>query len=133
MKTMYSLSALLIALFLITGYTSKQEESLTQQHKDQIKKEIAVIGDSILVRTERLSMDCMEYYVDSPDWGMVSSDGRRWDYQYTIKSVPDFFKTTVSWKWTTIHQDFKFLTKDIVICAWDGKDETIMKSGDKVI
>ena len=46
--------------------------------------------------------------------------------------MPDFLNMATAWKWTTTRQDFIFVTKDIVICAWDGKDETVTKSGDKI-
>ena len=119
-------------LLSILGCTSKQNDQLTQQQKDQIKKEITVIGDSIMAKAQRLDLGWLDYYMDSPDWGMVNNDGTRWDYQYTMKTVPELFKNFDSWKWTTTHQDFKFLAKDIVLYAWDGKDESLMKSGDKI-
>jgi hypothetical protein len=121
-----------VLLLSILGCTQKQSDQLTEQQKDQIRKEIKAVGDSIMSRIERLDARWIDYYLDSPDWGMVNADGSRWDYQ-TFKNVqPDFFNSIISWKWTTTRQDFIFITKDIVICAWDGKDETIMKSGDKI-
>ena len=130
MKATIFIATLLLCIF---GCTSKQSEQLTQQQKDQIIKEIKVVGDSLIAKDERLdAVSAFQYYSDSPDWGMVNADGSRWDYQYTKKVQPEFFKTIASWKWTTIHQDFKILAKDIVVCAWDGKDETIMKSGEKI-
>lgn len=122
----------ILMLFILVGCASKQNDQLTQQQKDQIKKEIKAVGDSIMSKIERLDARWVDYYLDSPDWGMVNADGSRWDFQ-TFKNVqPDFFNSIISWKWTTTHQDFIFITKDIVICAWDGKDETILKSGDKI-
>jgi hypothetical protein len=105
---------------------------LTQQQKEQIKKEITAIGDSMIARIVRFDPKWLDYFVDSTDWGMANNDGTRWDYQYTKKVQPDYFNLMSSFKWTTIHQDFKFLAKDIVLYAWDGKDETILKSGDKI-
>ena len=128
MKTNIFIATLLLCIF---GCTSKQNEQLTQQQKDQIKKEITIIGDSIIARAERLDSKWLDYYMDSPEWGMVNNDGTRWDYQYTKKVQQDFFNVMASWKWTTTHQDFKFLTNDIVIYALDGKDQTVMKTGDK--
>lgn len=120
-------------LLFILGCTSNQNDQLTQQQKDQIKKEIKAVSDSIMAKAERLDAGWLDYYLDSPDWGMVNLDGSRWDYQYTKKIVLDSTKSYASLKWTTTSQDFKFLAKDIVIYAWDGKDETILKSGDKII
>lgn len=123
-----------ILLLFIFGCASQQSDQLTQQQKEQIKKEIKAVSDSIIAKFERLDVvGCFQiYYADSPDWGMVNSDGSRWDFQYSMKVAPDFFNSVTSWKWTTTRQDLIYVTKEFVICAWDGKDETIMKSGDKV-
>jgi len=120
-------------LFCIFGCTSKQNDQLTQQQKDQISKEIKVVVDSIFARVEKLDVKWLDYYADSPDWGMVNADGTRWDYQTTKKVQPDFFNSVISYKWTTTHETFLFLTKDIAIYSLDGKDETILKSNDKLI
>ena len=120
-------------LFLFClGCTPQESDQLSQQQKDQIKNEVKAVGASIIAEAERLDARWLDYYVDSPDWGMVNADGSRWDFQTTMKVVPDIFKTMTAWKWTTTRQDFIFVTKDIVICAWDGKDETLLKSGDKI-
>ena len=129
MKTTIFIAAMLLS---VLGCTSQQSDQLTQQQKDQIRKEINVVVDSIFARVERLDAGWLDYYIDSPDWCMVNADGTRWDYQTTKKVQFDFFNSVISLKWTTTHQDFIFLTKDIVICALDGKDETILKSGDKI-
>jgi len=123
------IAALLLCIF---GCTSTQSDKLTQQQKDQIKKEILVVCDSISVRLQRLDSGWLDYYIDSPDWAMLNADGTRWDYQTTRKVQPDFFNSVISCKWTMINQKFIFLTKDIVICSIDSKDETILKSPDKI-
>ncbi len=120
-------------LLFIIGCTPQQSDQLTQQQKDQIKSEIKAVGDSIIARFERLdAVGGFEFYSDSPDWGMVNADGSRWDFQTAKKAQPDWANSVTAWKSTTTRQDFIFLTKDIVICAWDAKDETFMKSGDKI-
>jgi hypothetical protein len=120
-------------LILCLGCTSQQSDQLTQQQKEQIKSEIKTVGDSIIARDEMLdAVGGFEFYSDSPDWGMVNADGSRWDFQTTKKANSDFFDSVTAWKWTFTHQDYIFLAKDIVMCAWDGKDETILKSGDTV-
>jgi hypothetical protein len=130
MKTNIIIATLLICIF---GCTPKQNEQLTQQQKDQISKEIKVVLDSIFVRLEKLDVKWLDYYADSPDWSMLNADGSRWDYQTTKNAQPDFFNSVISYKWTTTHETLVFLTKDMVICSLDGKDETILKSNDKLI
>jgi hypothetical protein len=130
MKTNISIVALL--LFITVGCTSPQTDQLTQQQKDQIKNEILVVCDSISVRLQRLDAGWLDYYIDSPDWAMLNADGTRWDYQTTKKVQPDFFNSVISCKWTMINHKLIFLTKDIVICSIDSKDETILKAADKI-
>lgn len=132
MKKLSFNAIMVVFLLLCSNRIQAQIDQLTQLQKDQIKKEVQAVGDSIMSRVERLDVRWLDFYADSPDWGMVNADGTRWDYQTTKKVQPDFFNSIISWKWTSTHQDFIFLTKDVVICAWDGKDETILKSGDKI-
>jgi len=132
MKTFCLPSMIAALLFFILGCTSQKSDQLTQQQKDQIKKEILVVCDSISVRLQRLDAGWLDYYIDSPDWAMLNADGTRWDYQTTRKVQPDFFNSVISCKWTMTNQKFIFLTKDIVICSIDSKDETILKSPDKI-
>ena len=129
MKSHIFVAALLI---LCLGCTTQQSDQLTQQQKDQIKSEVKAVADSLIAKAERLDIGWFDCYVDSPDWGMLNADGTAWDYQTTKKAQPDWINSATSWKWTSTRQDFIFLAKDIVICAWVGKDETLMKSGDKI-
>jgi hypothetical protein len=132
MKKLCFIAMIATLLLCIFGCTTKKSDQLTQQQKDQIKKEILVVCDSISVRLQRLDAGWFDYYIDSPDWAMLNADGTRWDYQTTRKVQPDFFNSVISCKWTMINQKFIFLTKDIVICSIDSKDETILKSPDKI-
>ncbi len=133
MKNFCFITMIATLLLSIFGCGKQQSDQLTQQQKDQIRKEIKVVVDSIFARVEKLDVNWLDYYADSPDWGMVNADGTRWDYQTTKKVQPDFFNSVISYKWTTTHETSIFLTKDIVIYSLDGKDETILKSNDKLI
>jgi hypothetical protein len=119
--------------FFIFGCTPQQTDQLTQQQKDQIKSEVKAVCDSIIAKEVGLDPKVAQYFSDSVDLGIVNADGSRWDLQTFKKACLDFPNSVTSIKWITTRQDFTFLTKDIVICAWDGKDETLMKSGDKII
>ena len=122
-----------VLLLFCVGCTSQQSDQLTQEQKDQITKEVNAVGDSIMAKIERLDGEGgLQYYSDSPDWGMVNADGTRWDFQVTKNFFIEFPRSFIAYKWTATHQDFIFLTKDVVICAWDGKDEMVLKSGDKI-
>jgi hypothetical protein len=126
MKAIVFVAALL--LFCI-GCTSQQSNELSQQQKDQIKNEVKAVGDTIIAKLERLDGEgALQFYADSPDWKMFNADGSEWDYQMTKKAMSDLANSATSYKWTTTRQDFIIVTKDIVICAWVGKDETLLKS-----
>lgn len=129
MKASIFVGALLLSFF---GCASPPGDQLTQQQKDQFKSDIKAVCDSITARVARADAGWFDYFSDSPDWGMVNADGSRWDYQTTRKFVRDWAGAVTSCRWTTARQNFIFMTKDIVICAWDGKDETFLKSGERI-
>jgi len=122
------------ALFLFCfGCTSQQSNELSQQQKEQIKNEVKAVADSLWAAFERMDVEAgSQFYADSPDWKMFNADGSEYDYQTTKKAFSEWANSATSWKWTTTRQDFIVVTKDIVICAYVGKDETLMKSGDKI-
>lgn len=120
-------------LLFCLGCTSQQSEQLTRQQKDQIKNEIKVVCDSITATFERLDGEgAMRYYSDSPEWMCCFADGSRMDFETFKRGETDLKSSIAAWHWTTTRQDFIFLAKDIVLCAWDGKDDAILKSGDKI-
>lgn len=123
-----------VALLLFClGCTSQERNQLSPQQKDQIIGEVKAVADSIWARWEEMYPEgALQYYSDSPDWVCFNSEGTRYDFQTYKKLAAEFKNSATSYKWTTTRRDFMFLTKDIVICAWVGKDETILKSGDKI-
>ena len=126
------ISVAVLFLFIL-GCNPQQGGQLTEQEKNQVKSEVKVVCDSITAKFERLDGEgAMQYYSDSPDWLCCFADGSRLDFQAFKKGESDLKSSITSWKWTTTSQDFIFLAKDIVLCAWDGKDDAILKSGDKI-
>jgi hypothetical protein len=121
-------------LFLCSGCTSRHTEELTQQQKDQIKNEVKMLVDSMVAKDNRLDAGgAMRYYWDSPEFMAFNADGTRSDYQTYTKAAIDQFNSFASLKLTSVRQDFVVLSKDIVICAFLGKAEVTLKSGDKVL
>ena len=124
------------ALFLFClGCASQQGDQLTQQQKDQIISEVKAVGDSAMAKFQKMDWTgALQFYANTPDWVMFNADGSQWDYQTTAKAfanMTDLNNNPVSaWKWTTTRQNFMVVSRDLVICAWVGKDETILKSGD---
>jgi SnoaL-like domain len=136
MKAKTLLAAL--PLLLSAACTSQQGQEMTPQQKDQIKSEVRAVGDSAFATFQRMDWTGgLQFYADTPDWVMFNADGSQWDYQATTKAMTDMtdisHNPVTAWKWTTTRQHFMVVNQDVVIGAWIGKDETIMKSGDTVL
>ena len=117
-------------LLFCLGCTSQQSDQLTQQQKDQIKNEVKLPLDSIFAKWERLDVEgALQYY--SPEL-VVVGDSSLIDYQACKKGWMDFASSAATAKWTAVRWEFIVLTKDLVISAWMGKVELLLKSGDKM-
>ena len=126
MKANIFVAALFVSFF---GCTSQQSDQLTQQQKDQIKKEVKVPLDSIFAKWGGLDVEgALQYY--SPEL-VVVGDSSLMDYQVSKKGWMDFATSAATAKWTVVRLEFIVLTKDLVISAWVGKMELLLKSGDK--
>jgi hypothetical protein len=128
----------LAALFLSCLGCAQHADQLTQQEQDQIKSEVKAVADSVIARFEKMDWTgALQSYANTPDWVMFNADGTQWDYPTTAKSfgtLTDLNNNPVSaWKWATTRQDFMVAGRDLVVCAWVGKDQTTMKSGDIVV
>lgn len=121
-------------MLFIVGCTSQQSDQLTQEQKDQIKSQLKVVSDSMVAAWNRMDAEAaIQYFGDSPDWVCFNTDGSRSDFQQLKKMWTDGANIASSYKWTTVRQDFIFVSKDVVICAWDAKAEMVFKEpGDKV-
>jgi ketosteroid isomerase-like protein len=121
-------------LLLFISCTQQQSDQLTQQQKDQIKKDVKVVVDSMVAKFESLDVNAaFQYYWDSPNFLALNADGSRSDFQASKKGTIDFFNSATSVKISTTFEDYKVMTKDLVICAWVGKEDVALKSGDKVL
>ena len=121
-------------LLFIIGCTPQQSDQLTQQQKDQIKKELTAVVDSMIARFDRLDVNGgFQYSWDSPEYVAFNADGSRSDFQATKKAAIDALGSMVALKISTVREDFTVLSKDLAICAWAGKEEVTLKSGDKVL
>lgn len=116
-------------LLFILGCTSQQSDQLTEQQKDQIKNEVKAEADSLFAKMERLDADGgLQYY--SPELVAVNGNSLI-DYQSYKKGSMDFNNSLAALKFTTVRLECIVLTKDLVITAWVGKMEFLLKSGEK--
>jgi hypothetical protein len=74
----------------------------------------------------------MKFSQESPEWITLNADGTSWDYKTARQSLGTILDLTDSFKWTRIRQEFNIISREVVITALFSKEETIMKSGDKI-
>lgn len=128
-KLCFTTMIALILLFCTNGMQS-QSTQLTQQEKDQIKKEVKAAYEPLMSGWAALDADkALQCY--SPEL-VVCMDTLLIDYKAYAKVWKDFTESTASIKITPIKEDYIILTKDFVISIWVGKVEMLMKSGDKI-
>jgi hypothetical protein len=132
MKTICYTAIVALLILFIFGFVTKESDQFTDKQQDQIKKEIITIGDSIMARLERLDTEgALQYY--SPDFVGFGLGGDQFNLQEYVKYCADIFNSATLYKWTPYRLDFIVITKDIVVVSQDGRNETIMKSGAKLI
>ena len=130
MKSTILFSAMLL---LTLSCTSQKDKPLTQQEKDQIRNEVMTVTDSFMMTVVRKDIDrLMKFSQESPEWITLNADGTSWDYNTARQSFKTILDSTASFKWTRIRQEFNILSRDVVITALFSKEETIMKSGERI-
>lgn len=131
MKTSCLTGMVTVLLLFTLGCTSKQNEPLTQQQKEQIKSELKSIMDDYATKWVNLDADgILPYY--SPEL-VVVFDTLLLDHDAYMKGWSDYAKTSEKIKLNPIYTDVRVLTKDFAIVTWCGNVERLMKSGDLII
>jgi ketosteroid isomerase-like protein len=102
---------------------------LTQQQKNQIKRELKNVLASIFTKAEMLDSDVISQYY-SPLL-VVVRDTQLFDYQAWKKAWADFMNYTSTFKWTTAQWECIIISNDLAISSLVGKMEYLIKSGEK--
>ena len=104
---------------------------LAPADKEEVKREIAGRIDEIIKGCKQLNIDtALNAYWDSPDFEIVSTDGSVINFQTMKNTAAAFFKSAKYVTYTTIKEDFKFLSKSLVMCTWIGREEDELKTGE---
>jgi|NGEPerStandDraft_6_1074524.scaffolds.fasta_scaffold76488_1 hypothetical protein len=120
-------------LLLILSCTSQKDKPMTQQEKDQIRNEVMTVTNSFMMTIVKKDLDgLMKFCQESPEWITLNADGTSWDYKTARQSFGTILDSTASFKWTRIRQEFNIISREVVITALFSKEETMMKSGDKI-
>jgi hypothetical protein len=85
-----------------------------------------------MVRFERMdTLGYLQYY--SPNFVAFGLDGKKYSIQQVKDQYTALSRATVSYKWTTYNLGFIVITNDFVVISVDGKNESVFKSGSKLI
>ncbi len=88
----------MVILILSLGFVPPKSDLLNQKQKDQIKKEITSVFDSIIIRLERLDAEgALQYY--SPSVVAFGLDGKMVEFQTLKKYYLDTYSASTSYKW----------------------------------
>ncbi len=135
----FSVSLLLfLTLFLgcKNGDNSTKEtnaQDLTTAEKEIIKKDISSRIDEIIQGAKELNIDkAISVYSDNSEFKIVNPDATVVDFATMKKGQTDGFKALKSLNFSTVKQDFTFLSKDLVMCTWTGKNEFETTNGEKM-
>jgi len=118
-----------ILLSLCVGCSTRPSDQLNQQQADQVKEEIKVILDSIMVGVN--GNQKIQYYLDSPDFLGFNLDGSQADIQTVKRSVQWFADSVVVYKLQSADR-FPVVMKDVVVYVWSGPEELGLKSVDTI-
>ena len=130
MKTKF-LAMLLVVIFF--GCTKHEPTIMTAQEQEVAKKEIRAIVDQILQNANKMDAEALlQSYSNSPDFLLLNTDGTMVDFQGAKNGTIEIMKGLSSLKYTTIKDEFRFLPDNLVICAWLGKCEMTLKTGENM-
>lgn len=132
-------SSLVVILVTLTMtplflFSCKNEPSeLTSKEKETIKKEISARINEIVKGAKQLDIEAaMKPYSNSETFLIINPDGSFSDYNGMKNANAKSFKEMSSLNFTTINEEFRFLTNNQVLYTWFGKSEVELKSGEKM-
>lgn len=113
--------------------TAPDSTSLSASAEAEAKKAISAQIKEIIKGSILLNADsALKPYADIPEFKIVNPDGSVMGYADMHRYQTEAFATLTAMKFETVKEEFTFLTKDMVICTWIGKNEFTLKTGDKM-
>jgi hypothetical protein len=126
---MKSTFAFAILLSVCISCSPQPNDQLTQQQIDQIKKDIKLCVDSVMMAGGNDHK--LQCYADSSGFHGFALDGSQTDIQAIKKSLQWFSDSVVVYKLNAMDH-FPVVAKDFVVYAWSGSEELGLKAGDRI-
>lgn len=125
--------ALTILIAIIIAGCTNQPKTLTDIEKDSIIKEVKKDFYAMVEACNSADIDnALRLYWNATDFLGVASDGSIVDYPQFKKANEEYFGSIVSQKFVTLKENFKFLDDNHILSSWQGTNEAILKSGEKM-
>ncbi len=124
----------LVILFTIAivGCTN-QANDLTEAEKESIIKEVKQDFYAMVEACNTADLNnALKLYWNSPEFLGIGSDGSIVDYPQFKKANEEYFGSISSQKFVTVKESFKFLDVNHILSSWQGTNEAILKSGEKM-
>lgn len=124
-----------ISLFviLLTGCSNQPSKPMTDNQKETIKSEVKKEFYAMVDACNKADLNtALNLYWNSPDFMGISSDGSIVDYPLFKKANEDYFGAIRSQKFVTIKEDIKLLNDSLILYVWQGSNEAILKTGEKM-
>jgi hypothetical protein len=110
-----------------------QTTELSVSEKEVAKKEISERIKEIIIGVKELNAEAaLKPYSNDPDFKIVSPDASVTDFTKMTEVQTESFKSVKSMSFTTVKEEFKFLSKDLIMCTWTGNNEFELKTGEKM-
>ena len=130
----------LMMLFLLIFTTqgcyqaaTQNKNVLTDREKESAKKEISAQIETIIRGGKNLDIEtAMQPYSNTEKFLIINPDGSVSGYQKMKSDNAEAFKKMRSLNFTTVNQEFRFLSESQVLLTWFGKSEVELKSGEKI-
>ena len=112
---------------------ANNDTKISPAEKQQAEKEIAGRIDEIIAGAKKLDFDsALRPYSNTPDFTIVNPDGSVNNFQEMDKGQKAFAATAKSILFTTTKESFKFFSKTLVMCTWEGRNEFELKTGERL-
>jgi ketosteroid isomerase-like protein len=130
MKTLFLSFWIAVLFFDCTG---QEPSKMNAQDQETAKIEIREIVNQIFKSANNLDLESLfKYYSDTPDFLLVHLDGSLLDFQGAKKVTGETVNALSFVNYSIIKDEFRFLPNNIIICAWNGKCEMTLKTGEKM-
>ena len=119
-----------LTTFILFGCAQPQPAPMTPQEQEVAKKELTEAVNVIIQGLEKMDAEVLfQSYSNSPDFILFTTDGSMADYQLAKSHNAGWFKSLSSLKVTTVKEEFRFLSGNVVVCAWRATFAMTLKTG----